>query len=128
MNRDADTIVDIINQIERNLDEAKEYQFFGGDALIVNEFDEALYDGNNAVYHLTLTPAYPTGCMPSSCELRWTNTNMNTQSTETYTVRPIYRTDGVFEWVINGGTYYGWTTYITLQYIGKGTVTLTRTS
>lgn len=126
MNRESDSITEMVAKIEQNLKESKEYQFFGGDALIVNELDEALADSNNVNYTLTLTPENETGVLPSGVELRWTNTNISEQSIETYSVRPVYRDDGVFEWVIKGGTYYGWTTYISLQWIGRGTATLTR--
>lgn len=124
--RNSDSITDIVAQIERNFNEAKEYQFFGGDALVVNELDEALTETSNVDYILTLTPERENSVLPSGLELRWTNLDLNTQSTTSYTVRPVYRNDGVFEWVIRGGNYYGWTTYISLQWIGKGTATLTR--
>lgn len=128
MNRESDSITDMVAKIEQNLKESKEYQFFGGDALIVNELDEALADSNNVDYTLTLVPENEMGVLPSGVELRWTNLNISDQSSETYSVRPVYRDDGVFEWVIKGGTYYGWTTYISLQWIGRGTATLTRTN
>lgn len=126
MNRESDSITEMVAKIEQNLKESKEYQFFGGDALIVNELDEALADSNNVNYTLTLVPENETGVLPSGVELRWTNPNISEQSIETYSVRPVYRDDGAFEWVIKGGTYYGWTTYISLQWIGRGTATLTR--
>ena len=128
MNRESDSITDIVAQIRNNLIEAKEYQFFGGDALIVHEFDEELTTDANAKYTLTLAPDNDIGVLPSGVELRWTNLNISNQSMEQYNVRPVYRADGVFEWIIRGSTYQGFTTYISLQWIGKGTATLTRIS
>ena len=64
--RNSDSITDIVAQIERNFNEAKEYQFFGGDALVVNELDEALTETSNVDYILTLTPERENSVLVSS--------------------------------------------------------------
>ena len=78
---------------------------------------------------LTLTPADPTfGVLPSKAELSCTNTNMSTQLSNNWFINPVYRTDGVFQWQLLGADLQDYDTYVTLQYIGDGTVTLTRVS
>lgn len=127
MDRDETNVVDIVNNIIAELNELKTDQVFGGDAIVANEFDAQLSNDASVIYSLTLTPAnLDLGVLPSSLELRWTNTNMHSQSTTNYVVSQVYRSDGVFEWKIEGGHINDYDTYVTLQYIGDGMVELTR--
>lgn len=127
MARTLSTLTNIINDCELRLEEAKEAQFFGGDALQLNEYDAQLSNDASATYSLTLIPVNrDLGVLPSKCELRWTNTNMNSQAVQNYFCYQVFRNDGVFEWYITGGHANDFDTYLTLQYIGDGTVNLTR--
>lgn len=129
MNREEETIVSLIGEINQKLDDLKTAQIFGGDALIVNEYDAELSNDASATYSLTLTPGNrDLGVLPSRLDLRWTNTNMNSQATNNYFAYQVYRSDGVFEWRIEGGHINDYDTYLTLQYLGDGTVNLTRTA
>ncbi len=127
MSRRTSDITDIVSELMLAQDEAKTEQFFGGDALKVNEYDVQLSNDASVVYSLTLTPDDPElGVLPSSLDLRWTNTNMNSQATTNYFASQVYRADGVFEWRIDGGHSNDYDTYLTLQWIGAGAVKLTR--
>lgn len=127
MNREEQTIVGLISEINQKLDDLKTAQIFGGDALIVNEYDTILSNDASATYSLTLAPTNPElGILPNRLDLRWTNTNMNSQATNNYFAYQVYRGDGVFEWRIEGGHTNDYDTYLTLQYLGEGTVNLTR--
>lgn len=129
INRDVDDLAEQVAQIQLDLEELKTKQLFGGDALVVNEYETALSDDLSVDYTLTLTPDDPTlGVLPSTVELKWTNNNMNSQATAGYYVYQVYRDDGVFEWRISGGHSDYFITYLLIQWIGKGTVSLVRNS
>ena len=126
-NRSEDSLADQVAELQLNLEELKTRQFFGGDALIVNEYEAELSDDPSADYTLTLTPTDPElGVLPSTVELKWTNTNMNAQATAGYYVYQVPREDSVFEWRITGGHSDYFITYLLIQWIGKGTVDLIR--
>ena len=127
MNRRVPGVTDIVSELLLSQDESKTEQFFGGDALKVNEYDAQLSNDSSVVYSLKLTPSNPElGVLPSSLDLRWTNTDINSQATTNYYASQVYRSDGVFEWRLNGGHSNDYDTYLTLQWIGAGTVSLTR--
>lgn len=129
MDREPTNIAELVAQINEELNDSKTDQIFGGDALIVNEYDAQLSNDASATYTLTLTPNNPDlGVLPSRLDLRWTNTNMNSQATNNYFAYQVYRSDGVFEWRITGGHVNDYDTYLTLQYLGEGIVNLTRTA
>lgn len=129
LRRGIDSLTEQVSDLQRNLEELKELQYFGGDALVVNEYEAELSDDLSADYTLTLTPDDPSlGVLPSAVELKWTNTNMNSQATAGYYVYQVYRDDGVFEWRISGGHSDYFITYLLIQWIGKGTVSLVRNS
>lgn len=129
IDRNPDDIVEQVAQAKLDLQELKELQFFGGDALTVNEFEAELSDDTSVEYSLTLTPDDPTlGVLPSAVELKWTNMNMNSQAMVGYYVYQVYRDDGVFEWRISGGHSDYFITYLLIQWIGSGTVNLERVS
>ncbi len=129
IDRNPDDIAEQVAQAKLDLQELKELQFFGGDALTVNEFEAELSDDASVEYSLTLTPDDPTlGVLPSAVELKWTNTNMNSQAMVGYYVYQVYRDDGVFEWRISGGHSDYFITYLLIQWIGSGTVNLERVS
>lgn len=128
MDRSSDNITEIIATAERDLNELKELQVFGGDALILNEFSDQLANVSSATYKLTLTPTSDLGVLPSDLSLKWTNTRIAGQASANYTVFQVYRDDGVFEWRITGGYINDFDTYIVLQYLGEGTVSLERVS
>lgn len=125
MNREDEDVAEIISQCQQDLEEIKTAQIFGGDALQLHEFDQKLPRGFSMEMMLTLTPADPVvGVLPSNAELRWTNTNMSTQLSNNWFINPVYRTDGVFQWQLLGADLQDYDTYVTLQYIGDGTVSL----
>lgn len=129
MDRNESEISSIVNQIEQGLDELKSTQVFGGDALVANEFSATLSDDASATYSLTLTPDdAQLGCLPSKLYLRWTNSDASSQALSNYYAYQVFRDDGVFEWIISGGHVSDFGTDLVLQYIGSGTVTLTRTA
>lgn len=130
MNREDKSVIDYIVELSGELAELKNAQIFGGDALHLNEYTAELpYQEDDVLIYLTLTPSDPkVGVLPSSCNLRWTNTNMNSQMMYNYQVMPVYDASGVFKWKIVGENLEAFKTYVTLQYIGDGTVTLTRVS
>lgn len=126
MDRTPTEITELVAQLERDLDELKSAQVFGGDALFVNEYSEKLSNDASATYTLTLTPDSELGCLPSKLYLKWTNPNIQGQSSANYVVDQVYRDDGVFEWRIVGGHVNNFDTALVLQWIGSGTVSLTR--
>lgn len=129
MDRNESEISNIVNQIEHDLDELKSTQVFGGDALVTNEFSATLSNDASATYSLTLTPDDARlGCLPSKLYLRWTNSDASSQALSNYYAYQVFRDDGVFEWIISGGHVSDFSTDLVLQYIGSGTVTLTRTA
>ena len=126
-NRDQDDIAEQVKQAQLDLQELKSLQYFGGDALIVNEFEAELANDSSMEYSLTLTPENPDlGVLPSTVELKWTNTNMNSQAMAGYFVHQVYREDGVFEWRIVGSHSDYFTTSLLIQWIGNGVVELER--
>ena len=129
MDRSAENIAEQVSRLQSDLEELKSTQFFGGDALIVNEFEAVLANDSSMEYSLTLTPSNPSlGVLPSAVELKWTNPNMNSQATVGYYSHQVYRTDGVFEWCIVGSHSDYFTTSLLVQWIGKGTINLERVS
>ena len=127
--RDDDSLVELIATAERNLQELKELQIFGGDALKVQEAVFDLVNDSSTEYTLTLIPDDPElGVLPSKCELIWDNPDNNSQMMRDYYISQVYRDDGVFEWYIVGSNMLDLPTQLRLQYIGKGTATLTRVS
>lgn len=129
LRRSVDSLTEQVSDLQTNLEELKELQYFGGDALVVNEYEAELSDDFSADYTLTLTPDDPgLGVLPSTVELKWTNSNMNSQAMVGYYVYQVYRSDGVFEWRISGGHSDYFITYLLIQWIGKGTVELVRNS
>lgn len=127
--RDDDSLVELIATAERNLQELKELQIFGGDALKVQEAVFDLVNDSSTEYTLTLIPDDPElGVLPSKCELIWDNPDNNSQMMRDYYISQVYRDDGVFEWYIVGSNMLDLPTQLRLQYIGKGTATLTRIS
>ena len=127
--RDDDSLTELVATAERNLQELKELQIFGGDALVVQEAEFMLENDTSTTYTLTLTPDDPElGVLPSKCELLWNNPDNNSQMMKDYYISPVYRDDGVFEWYIVGSNILDLPTYLRLQYIGKGTAALERTS
>lgn len=128
MDRTPSDLAEIIATAERDLNELKELQIFGGDALIVNEYSAQLSNDASATYQLTLTPSSELGVLPSSLMLKWTNTQIAGQASTNYFVSQVYRDDGVFEWRITGGRVNDFDTFISLQYLGEATVNLVRVS
>lgn len=128
MDRTPSDLAEIIATAERDLNELKELQIFGGDALIVNEYSAQLSSDASATYQLTLTPSSDLGVLPSSLMLKWTNTQIAGQASANYTVFQVYRDDGVFEWRITGGRVNDFDTFVSLQYLGEATVNLVRVS
>lgn len=128
MDRTPSDLAEIIATAERDLNELKELQIFGGDALIVNEYGAQLSNDASATYQLTLTPSSELGVLPSSLMLKWTNTQIAGQASTNYFVSQVYRDDGVFEWRITGGRVNDFDTFISLQYLGEATVNLVRVS
>lgn len=126
MDRTPAELNEMIATAERAVEEIKETQIFGGDALFLNEFTEQLDNVSSATYQLTLAPASDLGVLPSKLYLKWTNTQIAGQASTNYVVSQVYRDDGVFEWRITGGYISAFDTYIVLQYLGEGTVTLTK--
>ena len=128
MDRTPSDLAGIIATAERDLNELKELQIFGGDALIVNEYSAQLSNDASATYQLTLTPSSELGVLPSSLMLKWTNTQIAGQASTNYFVSQVYRDDGVFEWRITGGRVNDFDTFVSLQYLGEATVNLVRVS
>lgn len=128
MDRTPSDLAEIIATAERDLNELKELQIFGGDALIVNEYNAQLSNDASATYQFTLTPSSELGVLPSSLMLKWTNTQIAGQASTNYFVFQVYRDDGVFEWRITGGRVNDFDTFVSLQYLGDATVNLVRVS
>ena len=128
MDRTPSDLAEIIATAERDLNELKELQIFGGDALIVNEYSAQLSNDASATYQLTLAPSSELGVLPSSLMLKWTNTQIAGQASTNYFVAQVYRDDGGFEWRITGGRVNDFDTFISLQYLGEATVNLVRVS
>lgn len=128
MDRTPSGLAEIIATAERDLNELKELQIFGGDALIVNEYSAQLSNDASATYQLTLAPSSELGVLPSSLMLKWTNTQIAGQASTNYFVAQVYRDDGVFEWRITGGRVNDFDTFVSLQYLGEATVNLVRVS
>lgn len=120
--RDSGNLAELIAMAERDLEELKTTQIFGGDALAVQEFIAPL--GKEHSYKLTLTPQTKLGVMPSKCDLIWENKDNNSQMLSNFNISQVYREDGIFEWYILGGGSGQFDTQIRLEYIGHGSVLL----
>lgn len=126
MNRGAIDAVDMVSTMQKDIEESKTEQFFGGDSLTVNEFRADLA-GEVATtrYKLTLTPLdTKLGVLPSSLEFIWDNPAQTGQAVTNYICWQIFRDDGIFEWRIEGSRVADFDTSMVFQWIGKGEVNL----
>lgn len=129
MDRSNIDVIGVVSQLQDEVDESKSTQYFGGDSLVLDEFTAQLADDNSTLYRLTLTPDDPKlGVLPSSLDLKWNNFAQTGQSMSNYVIWQVFRDDGVFEWRIEGAHVADFTTSLSLQFIGKGTVELERIS
>lgn len=129
MDRSDIDVIGVVSQLQDEVDESKSTQYFGGDSLVLDEFTAQLADDNSTLYRITLTPDDPElGVLPSSLDLKWNNFAQTGQSMSNYVIWQVFRDDGVFEWRIEGAHVADFTTSLSLQFIGKGTVELERIS
>lgn len=125
MERSSSDLVEMISAAMRDIDDAKAYQSFGGDALIVHERTERLSNAARARYRLRLAPLNDKlGVLPSAVDLRY-EAPQGTYILANYFQTPIYREDGVFEWLIDGTRMNDFDTYLTVQWIGPAAYQLT---
>jgi hypothetical protein len=98
--RGDNTITAMIAQAQKKLEEIKELQFFGGDAINLKRYtlpveieaDQPFY----SCYKITMTPSLPEWTMPIEVGVKPANA-------ETYPVghiEAINKTDGTFEWIV----------------------------
>lgn len=117
----------MLAEAKRKLEEWKQLQFFGGDALNLKEYMTTVTMPPDAAYHcwrIVMTPTKPEYTMPIDIRIVPTVANQYLIPQ----VEAVYRTDGSFEWLLIAGANYestGVTSEVTITYSGAATFTKT---
>lgn len=121
--RNDSNVVEMIANAKRDLDELKELQLFGADALKIYSFSETVADPNG-VYLLSLTPVTSNSVLPMPPERSWVYNGTYGAANEGATIYQMHTTDGSFQWEIHfaPGTEEIKSVTISLSWIGKATV------
>lgn len=120
--RNDSNVVEILANAKRDLDELKQLQLFGADALKVYSYSETVTAPG--VYLLTLTPVTANSVLPMPPERSWVYNGTYGAANEGATIYQMHTTDGSFQWEIDfaSGTEEIKSVTIRLSWIGKATV------
>ena len=130
MKRTDNTLSALTAQAQRDLQELKDMQIFGGDSLRVEQWtSEVLADDPLILkkYLVRLEPLADTGVLPCKAELLYPEpTSYDQVADKNFTVdeNAVFDGTGSFEWVVQGYRYQNYETKVRLQWIGKGKVTI----
>ena len=113
MSRIDSGLINMIDQIEKDLEELKTAQIFGSDSMNINSWTKEV--STSGTYQLTLTPTQGSlGILPIELSAQ-TEPNL----LYGYPPTPVFRFDGIFQWKISLSD----PVKIMLRWIGAGTVT-----
>ena len=120
--RNDSNVVEMVANAKRDLDELKELQLFGADALKVYSYSETVTDPG--VYLLTLIPVTANSVLPMPPERSWVYNGTYGAANEGATVYQMHTADSSFHWEIDfaSGTEEIKSVTIRLSWIGKATV------
>lgn len=120
--RNDSNVVEMVANAKRDLEELKELQLFGADALKVYSYSETVTDPG--VYLLTLLPVTAGSVLPMPPERSWVYNGTYGAANEGATIYQMHTTDGSFHWEIDfaSGIEEIKSVTIRLSWIGKATV------
>lgn len=120
--RNDSNVVEMVANAKRDLEELKELQLFGADALKIYSFSETV--NTPGVYLLTLTPVTANTVLPTPPERSWVYNGTYGAANEGATIYQMHTTDGSFHWEIHfaSGIEEIKSVTIRLSWIGKATV------
>ena len=120
--RNDSNVVEMVANAKRDLEELKELQLFGADALKIYSFSETV--NTPGVYLLTLTPVTANTVLPTPPERSWVYNGTYGAANEGATIYQMHTTDGSFHWEIHfaSGIEEIKSVAIRLSWIGKATV------
>lgn len=121
--RNGSNVVEMVANAKRDLEEIKELQLFGADALKVYSYSKTVA-GTGGVYLLSLTPVNANSVLPMPLERSWVYNGTYGAAFEGATIYQKYTTDGSFQWEIDfaSGTEEIKSVTIHLSWIGEATV------
>lgn len=113
MSRVDSGLINMIDQIEKDLDELKSAQIFGSDSMNINSWTKEVT--TNGTYRVTLAPSQGSlGVLPMELSAQ-----TDPRLVYGYPPTPVFRFDGTFQWKISLSD----PVKIMLRWIGAGTVT-----
>lgn len=113
MSRVDSGLINMIDQIEKDLDELKSAQIFGSDSMNINSWTKEVT--TNGTYRVTLAPSQGSlGVLPMELSAQ-----TDPSLVSGYPPTPVFRFDGTFQWKISLSD----PVKIMLRWIGAGTVT-----
>ncbi len=113
MSRVDSGLINMIDQIEKDLDELKSAQIFGSDSMNINSWTKEVT--TNGTYRVTLAPSQGSlGVLPMELSAQ-----TDPSLASGYPPTPVFRFDGTFQWKISLSD----PVKIMLRWIGAGTVT-----
>lgn len=125
--RNETNVVDLVANAIRDLEELKSSQFFGADALKVNEWSGDISSSGSTIklIKIKLTPTNNMGCLPVSVSLKFTPPSGEENARKPpIKITPKYSSSN-FEWQGYYTDYIGYGTLsVLVQWIGEGTVIL----
>ena len=121
--RNDSNVVEMVANAKRDIEELKQLQLFGADALKIYSHSETVAT-NGGVYLLTLTPVTANSVLPMPPEMSWVYNGTYGAAVEGATIYQMHTTDGSFHWEIDfaSGTEEIKSVTIRLSWIGKATV------
>ena len=113
MSRVDSGLINMIDQIEKGLDELKSAQIFGSDSMNINSWTKE--ETSSGTYRVTLAPSQGSlGVLPMELSAQ-----TDPSLAYGYPPTPVFRFDGTFQWKISLSD----PVKIMLRWIGAGTVT-----
>ena len=121
--RNDSNIVEMVANAKRDIEELKQLQLFGADALKIYSYSQTVAT-NGGVYLLTLTPVATNSVLPMPPERSWVYNGAYGAANEGATIYQMHTTDGSFQWeiVFASGIEEIKSVTISLSWIGKATV------
>ncbi len=122
--RDSSNIVEMVASARRDLEELKELQFFGADALKVNSWSTSVSNSSDT-YRLTLEPDTPGTVLPMQLERGWVYNGSYGAAFEGATIYQRYTSDDTFQWDVSfmANTSEISSASVHLSWLGDATVT-----
>ena len=121
--RNDSNVVEMVANAKRDIEELKQLQLFGSDALKIYSYSQTVAT-NGGVYLLILTPVTANSVLPMPPEMSWVYNGTYGAAVEGATIYQMHTTDGSFQWEIHfaSGIEEIKSVTIHLSWIGKATV------